>query len=127
MKLSKFFVLFILVIGLFHIHLEGNKEWPVLKGPYLGQKPPGMKPELFGPGVISTNHHEGCLNFTPDGKECFFVVGGHPIYVIVHMKMGEKGWTSPRVAPFSGRYREWDFNLSPDGNRLFYTSYRPAS
>ena len=102
-----------------------QKDIPVLKGPYLGQKPPGLIPELFGPGIISTNHHENCLNFTPDGKECFFVVGGPPIYVIVSMKMGKRGWTKPKVAPFSGRYREWDFNLSPDGNQLFYTSYRP--
>lgn len=24
-----------------------------LKGPYLGQKPPGLKPELFAPGIVS--------------------------------------------------------------------------
>ena len=26
-----------------------KKDFPVLKGPYLGQKPPGMKPEIFVP------------------------------------------------------------------------------
>jgi hypothetical protein len=29
---------------------------PVLKGPYLGQKPPGMTPEIFAPGIISTEN-----------------------------------------------------------------------
>jgi hypothetical protein len=29
-------------------------DFPVLKGPSLGQKPPGSTPEIFVPGVIST-------------------------------------------------------------------------
>ncbi|MBP6793847.1 MAG: hypothetical protein KA143_02280 [Saprospiraceae bacterium] len=28
------------------------------KGNYLGQKPPGMKPALFAPGIISTKYYE---------------------------------------------------------------------
>jgi hypothetical protein len=34
-------------------------DFPVLKGPYLGQKPPGMKPEVFAPGMYSNR----CLIF----------------------------------------------------------------
>jgi Tol biopolymer transport system component len=127
MKLLNFFFCLLISIILVNNNLFGEADWPVLKGPYLGQKPPGLTPELFGPGVISTNHHEGCLNFTPDGKECFFVVGGHPFYLIATMRMGKNQWTKPQVAPFSGKYRDWDFNLSPDGDQLFYTSYRPRS
>ena len=37
-----------------------NGEFPVLKGPYLGQKPPGMKPEIFAQGIITTDKSEGC-------------------------------------------------------------------
>jgi len=29
-------------------------EFPILKGRYLGQKPPGMTPEVFAPGIVST-------------------------------------------------------------------------
>jgi len=32
----------------------GIDNFPILKGPYLGQKAPGMTPEIFAPGVIST-------------------------------------------------------------------------
>jgi len=31
-----------------------QKEFPVLKGSYLGQKPPGIMPQVFAPGIIST-------------------------------------------------------------------------
>ena len=28
-----------------------------LEGPYLGQNPPSLTPELFAPGIVSTNEH----------------------------------------------------------------------
>jgi pimeloyl-ACP methyl ester carboxylesterase len=31
-----------------------NRNSPEVKGPYLGQKPPGMTPEVFAPGIVST-------------------------------------------------------------------------
>jgi tetratricopeptide (TPR) repeat protein len=101
--------------------------FPVLNGPYLGQRPPGSIPELFAPGIVSTNHSETCLNFSPDGKECYFNMAGLPFYVIVFMRQKEKAWIPPVIPPFSGRYNDWDFNLAPDGKRLYFTSHRPLS
>ena len=37
---------------------EKTNDWPVLKGPYIGQKPPGMTPEIFAPGIISTEKRQ---------------------------------------------------------------------
>jgi hypothetical protein len=37
---------------------------PILKGPYLGQTPPGMVPKIFAPGIISTGKSEGCSAFS---------------------------------------------------------------
>jgi len=48
--------------------------FPVLKGPYLGQKPPGMTPELFAPGFVSAGLSEAVCNFSPDGREVCFNV-----------------------------------------------------
>jgi len=39
-----------------------------LKCPYPRQKPPGMTPEIFAPGFISTDKHEFSCCFSPDGK-----------------------------------------------------------
>ena len=47
-----------------------NTNFPILKGPYLGQEPPGLKPEIFAPGIISTKKFkEFSGTFSPDGKE----------------------------------------------------------
>jgi len=48
-----------------------TSDLPVLKGKYLGQKPPADSPELFAPGYISTNTTEWTLTIMPDGKKLF--------------------------------------------------------
>jgi len=32
---------------------QNNTGTDALTGPYLGQKPPGMTPEIFAPGIVS--------------------------------------------------------------------------
>ena len=44
-----------------------------LKGPYLGQTPPGMTPEVFAPGIISTQGWEYGVVFAPSMKEVYWV------------------------------------------------------
>jgi len=54
MKKKAHFILlmvFIFLIGLSHAQ-ERFKDFPKLTGPYLGQKPPGMTPEICGTGYV---------------------------------------------------------------------------
>lgn len=106
-----------------------NKEYikqPILKGKYLGQKKPGLIPELFAPGVISTEKNELNSVFTPDGKEFYFTIQTGPMnWKIMMMKQEKKCWSKPTVASFSGQYSDVDLFISPDGKKLFYCSNRP--
>jgi len=44
-----------------------------LEGPYLGQKTPGLIPELFAPGIVSTEEFlETVVTFSPDMEELSF-------------------------------------------------------
>jgi hypothetical protein len=40
--------------------------------PYLGQAVPGLTPERFAPGVVSTDAIEFNSVFSPDGREFYF-------------------------------------------------------
>jgi len=51
---------------------NGQNEFPVLEGPYLGQKPPGLTPEVFASGIVSKEHRDWTGSFTPDMKEYYF-------------------------------------------------------
>ena len=48
-----------------------QNEIPVLEGPYLGQKPPGLIPEAFAPGIVTTAYYEYGGVFAPDMKEFY--------------------------------------------------------
>ncbi len=119
---GKFVISFILFILLGC----GKQKDLNLKGPYLGQKPPGEKPELFAPGIISCAYDERMIFFTNQGKECFYQVRGVPHSVIFNMQFIQNSWTKPETAFFSGKYFE-EFGISQDGNTIVFTSNRPFS
>lgn len=122
--MKKIIIFIFLLFLIFFIFSKKNDDWPVLKGPYLGQKPPGMTPELFAPGIISTGYSERCPAFTPGGKEFYYVLWGAPHSIILIMKMVNEQWTKPRVVSFSGKYSE-EFSMSPDGKTIVFCSDRP--
>jgi len=117
-------IIFLLIIP--HLTISGSvhqSDFLVLKGPYLGQKPPGLEPELFAPGIISTSGVEFCITFSRDGRECYFQRGRE-----IFVAMERNGlWTPPEIAPFSGKYPDGDPFLSPDDQKLFFTSERPVN
>ena len=86
-------------------------------------------PQLFAPGVISTGDIEFAPAFEPDGQTVYFTKGSPGLkrvmwIMVSHRRDGK--WTTPEVAPFSGRYSDIDPSLSPDGKQLFFASTRPT-
>lgn len=61
MKLTKVVLAaIVLLLSTVILYAQNEKEtFPVLTGKYLGQEPPGLEPELFAPGIISTNADKG--------------------------------------------------------------------
>lgn len=85
-------------------------------------------PRIFAPDVVSTAHEEFGAAFSPDGNTVYFNRADPTRYtfqliMVSHFRGGR--WTKPEVAPFSGRWRDIDPALSPDGRRLFFASNRP--
>lgn len=128
--MKKWFGLFSLVFSLVMInnHVIANDDWPVLKGPYLGQTPPGMTPEIFAPGIVSTGHHEhSSPAFSSGGDEVYwsvFLFFRSPQVILYSKKVNDK-WIRPKVASFSGQYSDGNPSLSTDGKKLYFVSNRP--
>lgn len=92
----------------------GQDELAVLEGPYIGQKPPGLTPEVFAPGVVSTGVRDWTGHFTPDMKEYYF--GRYD---------KKTGKSSKFVFRFeNNRWREYEVarhlggSISPDGKTM---------
>jgi len=99
-----------------------------LKGPYLGQKPPGMTPEVFAPGIVSKEGDQGRLFIAPDGSEIIYWErdAGGQMRILSVLNQGGV-WSAPEALPFSENYVNNEPCLSPDGKTLYFVSNRPLS
>jgi len=118
---------------------NGYSQDDILKvqGPYLGQTPPGLTPEVFAPGIISTKGWEYGAVFAPGMKELYWVrevyadTGLEQQFVVYEQKdnswhervIGERRGT-PTLSTdgktmFFGRsYKEWDSKGWSESKRL---------
>jgi hypothetical protein len=122
MRILNVFAGIILVILHLTFVYAQHGNFPVLKGPYLGQKLPGITPKTYAPGIISTaDNNEFCASFSPDGKEFYFNRG----MTIMVCRLQKKGWTAPEPASFNGNYRNHEAHLAFDNKRIFFGGSRP--
>ena len=108
---------------------QSSAQFPKLTGPYLGQKPPGMTPEIFAPGIVARDGIQGKLNISPDQREVIYferAADGKSMYFIRLTRTGDQ-WNPPEIMPFSKEYINQEPVLSPDGRKLFFVSDRPLS
>jgi hypothetical protein len=88
-------------------------------------------PEVFAPGVVSTGAEEYRIAFTPDGSRAYFARGdaffpASRQAMIYETRRVGGAWTEPVVASFSGTYPDIDPFVTPDGERLYFSSIRPV-
>lgn len=113
----------ICVTTLVSFNSVSQEKLPKLTGPYLGQKPPGMKAEAFAPGVISKGVWEVDGVFAPGMKEFYFTLDRGQDKNAVNTKF------QPTVIGFRQQGNVWqkfvefkrkgEVTFSPDGQRLF--------
>ncbi len=86
-------------------------------------------PRELAPGVLSTGDDEWGFTMSPQGDALWFNKAdrGYRVQVIMESTKGGDGrWQAPRVAEFSGQYRDIDPAMSPDGHYLVFASNRPV-
>ena len=95
---------------------------------YLGQSPPGLTPEVFALGIVSTEYrdHSDVL-FLPDADEVYwsFVIDAKQGGILVS-RLEDGKWTQPDYPSFSSSdFRDCIVTFWPEQRRLFYCSTRP--
>jgi hypothetical protein len=85
--LSNMFI-FVLTAG---IEAGGTREFPRLQGPYMGQKPPEMTPQLFAPGIITTDEVENIPARHETGYESGWRWGADSSASCWDVRMGRSG------------------------------------
>lgn len=104
-----------------------------IRGPYFGQTPPGPQPELYAPGIVSTQYHEHSFPaFSSDGNEVFWtrMLRSNYIYrfpeLTLTMEQENGTWSEIKLAPTISRMKGGEVSFSPDGLKLFFSSTQNA-
>lgn len=120
----KRFVFFIL-IGI-AIQNFAQERFRDLKGSYLGQNPPGMYPELFAPGIITSDSSEGCSGWGSQMEYFIFQrwINRKPKLYIMEQKSGV--WSNPALITSLDKYQFGDFTVAPDGKTIVFVSRIPV-
>jgi Tol biopolymer transport system component len=87
---------------------------------------------IFAAGVISDTNEQWRITFTPDGRTAYFSesAGFFPFTRQATIYMSRRvsdRWSDPQVASFSGTFSDIDPFISPDGDRLYFSSIRPVA
>lgn len=122
--------LFAILVCLAAPQVSADNAWPELKGPYLGQKPPGNTPVLFAPDLVSTKDgFELNAVFSPDQKIFMFSRQVDGVYKMFFSSRNPQGmWREPQLAGPSKTYpghRDVDMAFSANQQWLYFISDRP--
>lgn len=127
MKQSVVYISLLISILFFVSNLTAKDDFPILKGPYLGQIPPGKKAEVFLDGFLSTKEHpEMNAAFTRNGKEFYYCTRYKNSWAIFFTKEINSRWIKPKPIHFATeRFVDRDLTISPDEKRIYFGSNRP--
>ena len=95
---------------------KSDFSFPILEGPYMGQKPPGMIAEPFAPGIISKDGWEIEGVFAPGMKEFYFVTRSskNKPATVIGFRQQDNLWK--KYIEFT---RTGEISFSPDGSRMY--------
>jgi len=96
---------------------KNDSDFPILIGPYLGQKPPKLVPRKFEPFDSRDTYQ---FAFFDDGRKCIISNKFQLFYTELH----ESKWLAMKELDF-GDYDNaglFGANISPDGKVLYYNS-----
>jgi len=119
MKKANFILTLVLVLFLNACNTKKqhskDSDSPTIESPYLGQKPPGIIPKTFAPGIVTTEHWEYSGVFSPDMKEFYFIRdhGRDTQQEFVVFKNTGSKWHETVISPRAGQ----PF-IAPDGKTM---------
>jgi len=125
---TKQILAFILFLSYTSVWSQENRNNVNSDGFYFGQKPPMITPEIFAPGIVSTDKFEFAITFSNDNKDIFFTRrltydGGGNNIMNSNLKNGI--WTKPKLASFAKNdYVELAPYCSPDELKVYFHSER---
>lgn len=97
------------------------------KNLYFGQKPPGLIPEIFAPGIISLNgRYEHGISFSPDLEEVYFSANYEDHEPnIFFSKLKDEKWANPIKLNFTKGKKVGEMHplINPNGTIIHFAAH----
>jgi len=122
-------LVFVLLINACNTKNKEQKDIdsPTIESLYLGQKPPGLIPEIFAHGIISIDGRgEHGISFSPDLDEVYFSANKKDEEPsIYYSKLEDKKWITPKKANFTKGKKVAEMHpfVSPNGKTLHFIAH----
>ena len=104
-----------------------DNDSTITKGIYFGQKPPGLIPEVFAPGIVSIKgRDEKGISFSPDLDEIYFSAKEKDEEKGVYFsKLEGKKWAPIKKANFTKGEKDVEMYpfVSFSGNKIYFTAH----
>ena len=100
-----------------------ENDYPLLTGPYFGQKLPGVTPEIFAPDIVSLRKRtESAVSFSPDLDEMYFSAREDGNWSIYFSKLENGKWTDLEKANFTKGKRSAESKpfVNLNGKRIYF-------
>lgn len=115
-------------------HRTERRDFPALRGPFLGQGEPPAVPGPFAVDLVAGCWGEhGSVSFAPDGRKAFWSAyidlpdSGYASGTILTSRLVDGCWTPPAPAAFEAGEQDDVPFVAPDGERVFFMSRRPLT
>ncbi len=119
MNINRSFIPIFSAILTFGLHAQSNSKF---EDEYLGQKKPGISPEIFAPEIISSSYSEKSAFLHPNGKEFYFSrEGKEGLTNIMFSRFDGKEWSQPEILPIPNKESFRAF-VTKDGSRMYFAS-----
>ena len=97
------------------------------ENPFEAMDSIGEVPVVFYPNVVSTAIDKFNTSFSPDGKTIYYTATSQKLGItgIAYQRFTNGKFSQPEFVPFVSRdIATADVQISPDGNRLLFTTYK---
>lgn len=122
----------VFVLGACSFKKQESKDGdsPSMESSYFGQKPLGLIPEVFAPGIVSIDgRFEGTVSFSSDLTEMYFAADNEDEETSIYFsKLEEDKWTPIKRVDFTNGKKNEEMHpfVSPDGKRIYFTAMDSA-
>jgi hypothetical protein len=114
------------IIGL-NTYVFPQSEFPVLKGPYFGQKPPGKTPEVFAPGIVSIQDAKySTISFSAKMDEFYLYRWDGASAKIMFSRIVNGVWTPLAEVGFTKGYKAMEPHITFDNKRIYFNWDKPV-